>query len=232
MRRWGFVLPLVVAVAACGEGSTWVSPGPVPPHPLVIAGTVYEHTPTGVRPLAGVPLNVGQDGIGSDTPNTVSNTEGRYRAEFPGNLSPEFRVWAVLPGYQQPCRAATDLKKDLENVLDVHLVPDSIVSASGIPHSIPITEPSVYGQIVERTAEGDVPVQGALVSGEFNRNYIDDVWSVDATTLSDASGRYLLCGAVDRASLIVTARGYTLARAPLNLRLTRSYDFVLIRGTH
>jgi hypothetical protein len=197
----------------------------------VLSGTVYEHSPSGVRPLAHVPLAI-ESTFPIYTANTVpfytTNDDGQYRVEFEGWRGPGLRiVRAVASGYRQPCHAATTLK-DGENILDVHLVPESVLSTSGIPASLPVVEPFVSGMVVERTALGDLPVKGALVNGEFGWDLRDEV-VVGATTLTDASGRYLLCGVETATGVSVVANGYAFATVTVNLARTRAYDFVLVR---
>jgi len=232
MSRLSWLLCALSVCSACSEDRGPITPSlPLPPSVYVLSGTVYEHSQSGARPLARVPLATeSADSLG--TTNTVpfytTNDDGQYRIEFEGWRGPGLRiVRAVASGYRQPCRAATTLK-DGENILDVHLVPESVLSTSGIPSSLPVVEPFVSGLVFERTTQGDLPVKGALVNGEFGWDFRDEV-IVGATTLTDASGRYLLCGVESATGVSVVANGYAFATVTVNLARTRSYDFALVR---
>jgi len=224
MSRLPWLLCALSLCSACSEDRTPVTPsGPVPPSVFVLSGTVYEHGPFGVRPLGSVPLEVPLA-----TSSAVSNAGGQYRVEFEGWRGPGPRtVRAAASGYRQPCRAAITLV-DGENILDVHLVRESVLSTTGIPASLPVVEPYVSGQVFERTAQGDLPVKGALVSGEFGWDLRDEP-IVEVATLTDASGHYLLCGVESATGVSVVASGYAFARATVNLARARSYDFALER---
>ncbi len=222
------LLLLLIATAACAESQSPAGPsGPVSPTLFVLSGTVYEHSPSGLQPLGGVPLEIPLS-TASPVPFHTTNPDGQYRAEFEGWRGPGLRtVRVVIPGYRQPCRAAITLV-DGENILDVHVVRESVLSTSGIPSSMPIVEPYVFGRVFERTAQGDLPVKGALVSGEFGWDLRDEPL-VEVTTLTDATGHYLLCRVEAATGVSVVASGYRLARATVNLAAARAYDFALER---
>lgn len=222
MRR--VLAGLVVLLSSCDDNRTPMQPsGPVPPSVFVLSGTVYEHSPSGVRPLGSVPLEVPLA-----TGSAVSNADGQYRVEFEGWRGPGPRtVRADASGYRQPCRASITLV-DGRNILDVHLVRESVLSTTGIPASLTVVDPYISGQVFERTAQGDLPVKGALVSGEFGWDLRDEP-IVEVATLTDASGHYVLCGVESATGVSIVARGYAFARATVNLASARSYDFALVR---
>ena len=62
-------------------------------------------------------------------PQLTSDAEGRYGI-LKGPMS-ALKVRAEAPGYSQPCRAGAILNGD--TTLDVHLVSDTILTASGVP---------------------------------------------------------------------------------------------------
>ena len=228
MPRLTWLLCALSICSACSDDRTPVTPSrPVPPSVFVLSGTVYEHSPSGVRPLGGVPLDVPL-ATGSAAPPHTSNADGHYRVEFEGWRGPGLRtVRAAASAYRQPCRASTVLTNG-ENILDVHVVSESVLSTSGIPSSMPIVEPYVSGYVFERTAQGDLPVKGALVSGEFGWDLRDEP-IVEVTTLTDATGRYVICGVETATGVSVVASGYRFARATVNLATGRSYNFALER---
>ena len=224
MSRLSWLLCALTVCSACSEDRGPITPSlPLPPSVYVLSGTVYEHSPAGVRPLGSVALDVPLA-----TGSAASNADGQYRVEFEGWRGPGRRtVRAAASGYRQPCRAAITLV-DGENILDVHLVQESVLSTTGIPSSLPVVEPYISGQVFERTAQGDLPVKKALVSGEFGWDLRDEL-IVEVTTLTDASGHYVLCGVESATGVSVVASGYAFARATVNLARTRSYDFALER---
>ena len=66
-------------------------------------------------------------------------------------------------GYGQPCRTLL-----AGTTVDLHVVSDALLSTSGIPASLPITQPTLSGRIVEQTPQGLQPVAGARVTGDFS----------------------------------------------------------------
>jgi hypothetical protein len=225
MKRVTVFAGLLLALGGCAETHSPTRPtvDTRSPEVFILSGTVYEHTPAGQRPLANVPLDIGSSGI----PFYRSDGDGRYRVELPGWMGRGYVARASLSGFHQPCRASIALQ-DTPNVLDIHLVAESTLRSSGVPSSLPVLNPQVSGQIVERTLQGDVPVSGALVSGEFGWE-LNDEPSVRITTVSDGTGRYLMCGADGATGVSVTAAGYLPARAAVNLRTSSFYDFTLVR---
>ena len=57
---------------------------------------------------------------------------------------------------------------------------------------MPITQPVLIGFVFERTLAGVTPVAGVRLSVDFSGGF--GGWEPSATTLTDAAGRYLLCG--------------------------------------
>jgi len=157
-----------------------------PPRLLVftIAGTVFEHTGGGRRPVAGVELLVRS----AETVVTTSDAQGRYSASVHGD------VVSIAPvesePYTAPCPSGTTwLSNNPDQTFDVHIVSKVVLSRTGVPDSYPITSIYVSGTIVEPTPDGFSPVAGATVSlGERPTLSF-------STTLSDSLGRYVLCTA-------------------------------------
>ena len=98
-------------------------------------------------------------------------------------------VIATKAGYSQPCRAP--VASATNGVLDIYLVSDEILSTTGVPSSMPILQPTLSGLVFERTPEGARPIPAAFVIGDFTGGF---GWAPSATTRSDATGRYMLCG--------------------------------------
>ena len=76
-------------------------PQPLPQPPLTLSGVVYEHSSSGVRPLAGVALDVSPPGAQHTSQVTIDG-DGRYH--LAGLSGPRYKVNAEARGYLQPCR--------------------------------------------------------------------------------------------------------------------------------
>ena len=74
---------------------------------------------------------------------------------------------------------------------------------------MPITGPVLTGRVFERTEAGDLPVSGAAITLDFTGGM---GWAPSATTVSDATGHYLLCNVEDSTRLglavLVRKEGY------------------------
>ncbi len=191
-------LVLALAIGACGDGPTGpappapVSPPPAalppppPPVTVTVSGVVYQHTFEGRRPLPDVPLDVSPAGL-SFSPNVTTDADGRYRAVVP--VGRTIKANATDPRFSQPCRASIAATED--SVLDVHLVPNAILSASRLPPTLPVVQPTLTGLLFERTAGEVRPVTGAEVVLDYN----DNGWVSDpgGRFVSDGAGRYFFC---------------------------------------
>jgi hypothetical protein len=182
---------------------------------------VYESTPDGPRPFAGVPLDISVD-FQSWPPKSTSDTQGRYSVS--GLTAQKLKVRAEKSGYSQPCRSAITLTADA--TLDVYLVADSTLARNGVPDSMPRAQPTLSGIAFERTAQGVEPIAGVRVIGDFSGGL---GWAPSATTITDAKGRYLLCGVESDLGLELIAQreGHTPVTVPVNLRTTTELDIQL-----
>ena len=235
--RWVVLAGLVLLANACGERDRSVAPlpsaptspspppVPAPTGPYKLSGTVYESTPDGRRHLRGVPLDISAEWE-SRSPRVSSDAEGRYETSAP--LGSELKVAAEFPGYSQPCRAGAVLSAD--TTLDVYLVPNRILATSGIPDLMPIIGPTASGRVVERTPEGLRPVAEATVVIDFSGGM---GWAPSATTVSDGSGRFLLCGVVNTTGfghyIFVAKPGFQQYYEPINLARSSTYEIELTR---
>jgi len=202
---WVFWLSLM---AGCGDAPTTPSLAPPPPsRQFTLSGVVYEHTAAGVRPLAGVPLDISQPGT-SHRARLTSTAEGRYQVP---NLPPgAVKVNAESGDHVQPCRAAITLTGD--SSLDVHVVPVEAVRAAGIPLSFSGLQPTLSGRVLERTPEGVRSVPDATLVLDFSGG---DGWDPGARSISDSSGRFFFCniaaGAESGLGLSAEKEGYRSA---------------------
>jgi hypothetical protein len=188
----GSLLITAVAALGCSNDSPQATtqprgevPEPAPPVPsFTISGIVFEHTPSGPRPAAGVAISVRfQGGV-----TAISDADGRYSASVRGD------VVTIAPSesesYMSPCPSGTTwLSSNPNRPFDLHIVSNAVLSTSGMPDSYPITNIYVSGTVFEMMSDGPRPTAGALVTlGE------DSTLSY-STTLTDTLGRYELCTA-------------------------------------
>lgn len=198
-------------------------PAPAPPSLFTLSGVVYESTPEGLRPLADAPLDVSAE-YQSHNPRTISDSQGRYRIS--GLSGENLKVVIEKGGYSQPCRAAVALAGD--SVLDLYVVSDARVRQTGLPASMPITPPVLIGFVFERTVSGVKPVVGARVTVDFSGGL---GWAPSATTLTDAAGRYLLCGVANAGfgvDVVAAKVGYPLVIIPVSTPVTSHLDIELV----
>ena len=182
--------------------------GPTPPvggtlappstGPWPFAGTVYEHTASGLaRPLAGLRLRVSQAASrdGYLIRFVTSDAEGRYDLSLLGEGSVKVEP-APETGYLAPCPAGTGWPSwsggpTSFHMPDVHVVQQSALSTTGSPDTFRALfsgrgELFITGRILG-PAPSHVPIAGAQVDLPW------DPFAPLSTTVSDAVGRYLLC---------------------------------------
>jgi len=196
---------------------------PSPPAAFTLSGVVYEISVDGRRPVADAQIDVSVE-YQSWPPKTVSDAEGRYRIS---GMSGSLKVIAGKAGYSQPCRTPVALTAD--RVVDIYLVPDAILSTTGVPSSFPVVQPTLSGFVFEETPNGRSPIAGASVVGDFTGGL---GWAPSAATRSDAAGRYLLCAVADIGlglALLVDSPGYQSSFVAVDLRSTATFDVKLTR---
>jgi hypothetical protein len=131
------------------------------------------------------------------------------------------KVRVEKEGYSQPCRSAVALVE--ETVMDIYVVSDAILSTSGLPASMPVVQPTLWGTVFESSTEGVRPVHGVKLTGDFSAGL---GWAPSATTVTDAAGRYLLCGVdgVMGLELLVQRTGQPNRSVPVDVRTTTRLD--------
>jgi hypothetical protein len=123
--------------------------------------------------------------------NATSDPDGRNACSTltrPG--ADPFTVKVQKPGYVQPCAART-LPQDIDNVLDVFMVRESVISDAGLRLAFALMERAVAGVVFEVAASGRKPVAGARVTADYSSGL---GFGPAATTITDGTGRYVLCG--------------------------------------
>ena len=186
-----------------------------------ITGVVYDSTTGGRRPLPDVAIDISVE-LQSWPPTITTDTEGRYHSHGGGGR----KLVAQKAGYSQPCRVAI-IATDRDQ--DVYLVSNDLLATTGVPASMPLVEPVLTGRVFERTAQGDQPVVGANVILDFTAGM---GWAPSATTVTDASGRYVLCNVVNVGfgfAALVEKQGYVRAFVDVKVAPPASFDIELKR---
>ena len=144
-------------------------------------GTVYQTSPQGRRPLAGVELFVFVEESGTEKgTTTTSDYEGRY--EFPANLVEDGATARVVAtrgaGFDrhQPCVAMTRIQG--ATVLDVEYNPRHVTGTGG--------SPKVSGRLFQPTSAGRQAVPGFQVSYYVGNGLAANTWT-------NEDGRYEFC---------------------------------------
>jgi hypothetical protein len=218
MKPFSIVLAVVLAMggalaAACSSGTAPSAPS---------AGTPSSTPPTAVQATIGYTLSgvlsdatSGQPIVGADISAWIqqgasgfsytflhgarhSEAGGRFQlAGLPAGSS--VRVVVSTSGYVQQCAApVVTVSADVQ--LDVQLVAVANVSSSRSPIAAPASGArSISGTIFFTTPAGPQPAVNAFVDFEP----IDDLPA--AATVTDAAGRYLLCGVPDGERAVIGA---------------------------
>jgi hypothetical protein len=199
-RPLGIALFGVALGAGCSSdvspAATPLQPSPpatpsAPPSVSALSGTVVEWSPLGERPIGGVSVNawVKQERSAYSYwfrhGPRATDADGRYELT---NLPIGATVYLDVrkPGYLQQCAAEIAILGTAHQ-LDARLVSETVISASAdaVP---PAPGRHVRGVVYDVTAEGRRPAAKAYVWFEAGMDFDT------ATTVSDAQGRFLLCG--------------------------------------
>jgi len=203
-----FLVPALCSawfVAGCADEMP-LSPTPaVAPQPTggfpsgtwTVRGTVWVHDAGGAAPAGSgsVFAWVQRPTNGYSTGRGPIQPDGRYEIPIPSDT---IRVDVQGPRFQ-PC--ATTVIPTGSDIADVHSVPDASLLNSRLPASVPVLPGRLSGTVYEQTPAGRRPLANAWVT-------LDSVWGlgwIAADTVSDADGRYLLCGVQHGPSLSVVA---------------------------
>ncbi len=204
-----FGIVVILTALGCRESpSSPIAPSEVPtaspvtPVISTLNGIVYEVSVDSRRPLASVGLDISVE-YQSWPPATFTDSEGRFTAR---NVGPGLKIAATKTGHSQPCRVQVRTQTAPH---EVYLVADEVLSTTGIPPAMPVTGPVLTGRVFERTAAGELPVSGAFITLDFSGGM---GWAPSATTVSDATGHYLLCNVEDSTgfgfAVLVRKEGY------------------------
>jgi len=233
-KRWrSVVLAALVLAVACDRrpASTTI----LPTAPTVPSGPTVTLSGTVVERFSGQPIQGAQVGLWPRTYPanrswnwhdhlSTSDAAGRYRITGLEADFGSFWIYATtqrdLSQYTQQC--ATTVTLDADGSQDVMLTSreNLVAGNSRLPPGRPGTR-TVSGVVFEVTETGRQPVEGASVGWE------GDMDLVVAHTLTDTSGRYLLCGLPETRldSLFAWKTGYS--RDGLYRRVAAGSDTVL-----
>jgi hypothetical protein len=217
MRRISFGLVVASLALACNSDRTPTSPLPTPPTPTAptpvspgfsFTGTVYEVTGASRQAITGV--NVGlRNTIGNS--NTFFQKSGSVDARGRFNISGlgagRAAVWANKDGYVQPCAVTLTITGDTER--DIEIVPSSAVEQTTIARLQDYRTAILTGTVFAVTGGIRTLMASASIGIEIDMDY------VNASTRTDASGRYTLCGLPPEvAALYLAAPGAERLRGP------------------
>jgi hypothetical protein len=189
----------LVVVAGCDTPTR-----PSQPMPYFISGVVVE----GTQPVAGASVDRGY-GPGS----WVTDANGVFHLPAGSSVEPQGWIAAGKGGYVQQC--ATQIVGT--GPLTVPIVSLSVLTSA--PRSSPGGFRSVSGVVQQMTGAGLQPVAGAGVDFEPSSPQSD--WSA-AWTVTDASGRFSLCGLPHNGVFL----GASLANAYANAMVLPGQTFV------
>lgn len=228
--RFGCTAALVAALGAggCGGGTTPTAPPAPSPGPpsgsATISGIVLVHASDGVKPFGNQSLFgwVETDSGGSTTGRIAIDPAGRYSFSVPAGGT---RVRIGVVGAYQPC--AITLTPQGNVTQDVRVVTDPLQLGAGLPPELAAIAPTLSGTVYEVTSEGRLPLKDVRVELDG----LGGLGLVIATTLTDADGRYLLCGVPQLRGLYLFASksGYKLFETGTNLLGQSTLDIELRR---
>jgi hypothetical protein len=187
----------------------------------MISGTVWLHTAAGVRPFANSSVFgwIAFGTRGQTTGRIPTDANGRYT--LPAPVGSRVRL-GIGGGAYQPC--AVTVSGDSDTTRDIHAVDDPRQLGARLPPQLLADTPTVSGQVFELDEGGRRPVADVRVESDG----LFGLGLVTATTLSDADGRYVLCGFQGEASTVVFASktGYQLfeATTPINGNTTLNIE--------
>jgi hypothetical protein len=175
-----------------------------------ITGTITELGPQGQRPVEGarVYVHLYAPHRSGHWMSDVTGADGRY--ELWGIYTDAIAVLSVGKGdslnwYRQPCVHQVTVTSDMS--IDIEIVPQSAGGAAANAAARRGTGPYLTGVVFGQGPDGTrAPIPDAMV-------FLNDAF---ATTITDADGRYVLCG-IPRGSYefaATAAGGYDISKNP------------------
>jgi hypothetical protein len=222
-------MPLLIASAiqtlvASPTGQRSNVPVPEPGPQWTVSGTVWVHSATGKAPArSGAVFGwIEHSRKGWTTGRVPIGTDGRFQFTIPAGTT---RVRLQGPRHQ-PCAVTVEPAADV--TADIHTVPESGPLGASLPDELMPRKPILSGVVYETTPTGRRPLPQAWVS----LDPIQGLGLVIASTLTDADGRYVLCGVpyLPGLVLMVSRDGFESFQSPGDLTDRGSFDVEMRRS--
>lgn len=189
-----------------------------------ITGTLTELGAQGQQPVAGARIDVFlySSRRGGHWMSDVTEADGRYELwGIPTDAIAVLYAGKADPGYVQPCVHQLTVTSDTSQ--DIEIVPISAGGAAAGAAARRGTGPFVTGTVFALGPDGTrLPIPSAMVG------LGGDMTPVTAATLTDADGRYVLCGVPHGTNEFgVTAQGYDIAKNPMPRTIDVSGDMAV-----
>ena len=224
---------IVFAVVGC-EGSSLSNPASSAPTPVVapaptpfvtVSGTVWIHGTAGVTRYANGRMFgwVQEPSRGRTTGPVPTGADGRFSFTVPPGV--EVRLQSSADGFQ-PCQVVVRANTDVTQ--DIHVVADRQQLGSRLPAELLARTPLLSGVVYEQAADGR---RTPLADARLSLDSLGGLGFVAATTLTDAEGRYILCGLDDDTSTYVFAwmEGFDVFESRVTLAGNTTLDIELHR---
>jgi hypothetical protein len=211
---------------APSAASPSVPPAPAAPNTPgpTISGTVWLHTADGVRPFANVSVFgwIESGRSGRTTGRVPTDANGRY--EFSAPLGSRVRIHVGGLAYQ-PCEVNVNVAGDVTR--DIHAVTDRLQLGAHLPAELLASAPTISGEVFETNEDG----RHRLAEVRVELDGLFGLGLVTATTLTDADGRYVLCGLEGESStyLFASKAGYQLFEKSVGVNGNTTLDIELRR---
>jgi hypothetical protein len=160
---------------------------------------------------------------GQTTGPVPTGADGRFSFTVPPGA--EVRLQSSADGFQ-PCQVVVRANTDVTQ--DVHVVADRQQLGSRLPAELLARTPLLSGVVYEQAADGR---RTPLADARLSLDSLGGLGFVAATTLTDADGRYILCGLADDPSTYLFAwkDGYGLFESTVNVAGNTTLDIELRR---
>jgi hypothetical protein len=193
---------------------------PAPGAMVTVSGTVWIHDAGSVRPDAnGRMFGWVQEARQGRTTGQVP-TDGAGRFSFPVPIGAQVRLQSSITNGYQPCQVV--VRADGDVAQDIHAVVDRQQLGAQLPAEFLTHTPLISGMVFEQTDDGRRPLPDVRVELDG----LGGLGWVAATTLTDANGRYVLCGLGDDRStyLYASKTGYRLFESAVTLSGNANVD--------
>ena len=200
-----------------------VSPAPTPS--ATVSGTVLIHDASGVTRRANGWMFgwVQTEREGRTTGQVPTDADGRFRFAVP--LGAQVRLQGSTPGAFQPCQVVVRASTDITH--DIHMVADRQQLGAHLPAELLARTPVVSG-VVDEIVDGR---RSPLADVRVELDGLGGLGFVAATTMTDADGRYVLCGLADEPStyLFASKANYRLFESVVRVNGNTTLDIVMGR---